>query len=562
MDSLPSLIINLEADIMQFDPKAASKVSFTAAGVLLVGAAMAHADELADLRASQAALIAQQTALDKEQEVLKARIDQLAQGPNPGSNPGATGTATPSAPTGGGSFARSFLIPGTETSIRVGGFVDESVYYYLQNGPANGVPSVTAEIDGNLETMPLHLGGGRVPGYPTAGNLVPVNVQSSRGNGVFFESPQKTRLNVETQTPTEYGNARTFLEIDFKGTNNFSTTGENGQSSVNNPLIPRMRYAFGTLGGFLAGQANSNFRDAAAEPETFADDGPPGIAGPQRIPQVRYTYQWPLGIAWTVAAEMPSTEILTPAGKIASDSTNQVINTTAGLVPASNGGTGTCVANGLAVTNAAGCTLASDPTKASAPDLTFSSYWAQPWGHVNFRGVLRPTLTINDGRYVNQQFVGYGGGLSGDVKPGWGKDDFQWQFTIGNAIGRYLTNATSGDLATNYLVTPASPAAAANVLVKPIMMVGGVAGYQHWWLSNLRSNIDYGYWQADVSSQLVGPVESTVANKRLQAVNFNVIWNPVAFIDTGIEYLWGKRTVIANFSGQEQLLIGEFRVKF
>ena len=525
---------------------------------------MAHADEIADLRASQAALIAQQTALDKQQELLKARIDQLAQaaGPTPGGGVGPIGSPVPKGLPLGGSFARSFLIPGTETSIRVGGFIDESVYYYLQNGPVNGVPSVTAEIDGNLETMPLHLGGGRVPGYPTAGNLVPVNVQSSRGNGVFFETPQQTRLNVETQTPTEYGEARTFLEIDFKGTNNFSTTGENGQSSVNNPLIPRMRYAFGTLGGFLAGQANSNFRDAAAEPETFADDGPPGIAGPQRIPQVRYTYQGPLGTSWSVSAETPSTELLTPAGKIATDSTNQVVNTTAGLVPASNGGTGTCVANGLAVTNAAGCTLTFNPTKSSAPDITFASYWAQPWGHVNFRGVVRPTLTINDGRYVNQKFVGYGGGLSGDVKTGWGKDDFQWQFTVGNAIGRYLTNATGGDLATNYLVTPASPAAAGNVLVNPIMEVGGVAGYQHWWLPNLRSNIAYGYWQADVSSQLVGPFELTVANKRLQAVNFNVIWTPVAFIDTGIEYLWGKRTVVANFSGQEQLLIGKFRVKF
>jgi hypothetical protein len=551
--------------MMKADLKTASKISFAAVSVLLVGATAAHADELADLRASQAALSAQQAEMGKQQELLNARINQLAQFPTPGTNPGAPGSAAPSAPALGGSFARSFLIPGTETSIRVGGFIDESIFYYLQNGPANGVPSVTAEIDGNLETMPLHTGGRVVPGFPAAGQLVPVNVQSSRGNGVFFESPQRTRLNVETRTPTEYGEARTFLEIDFKGTNNFSTTGENGQGSVNNPLIPRMRYAYGTLGGFLAGQANSNFRDAVSEPETLADDGPPGIAGPQRTPQVRYTYEGPQGISFSAAAENPSTEILTPAGKVASDSTNQVVNTIAGLVPASNGGTGSCVANGFAVANAAGCTLAVDPTKASAPDLTFSTYLAQPWGHVNFRGVVRPRLTLNDGRYVNQNFVGYGGGLSGDVKPGWfgwGKDDFQWQFTVGTGIGRYLTNATSGDLATNYLVTPTSAAAAANVLANPIMMAGGVVGYQHWWLPNLRSTLDYGYWQANVSSQLVGPIEATVANKRLQAVNFNIIWSPVAFIDTGIEYLWGKRTAVANISGQEQLLIGNIRVKF
>ena len=139
---------------------------------------VARADELATLRANQAALSAQQIALDREQELLKARIEQLAQGPNPGSNPGAPGAPTPAAPTGGGSFARSLLIPGTNTSIRVGGFIDKSIFYYTQNGPANGVPSVTAEIDGNLETQPLFTGGHVVPGYPTAGNLVPVNVQS------------------------------------------------------------------------------------------------------------------------------------------------------------------------------------------------------------------------------------------------------------------------------------------------------------------------------------------------------------------------------------------------
>jgi hypothetical protein len=63
-----------------------------AAGALLVGVAATRADELADLQASQAALIAQQASLDKEQELLKARIDQLAPGPSPGTGVGALGT--------------------------------------------------------------------------------------------------------------------------------------------------------------------------------------------------------------------------------------------------------------------------------------------------------------------------------------------------------------------------------------------------------------------------------------------------------------------------------------
>jgi hypothetical protein len=55
-------------------------------------------------------------------------------------------------------------------------------------------------------------------------------------------------------------------------------------------------------------------------------------------------------------------------------------------------------------------------------------------------------LESNDGRFVNKKFFGYGGGLSGDVKPGcfgWAKDDLQWQFTVGNGICRYLSDSTN-----------------------------------------------------------------------------------------------------------------------
>src|SRR5205823_5353467 len=142
--------------------------------------------------------------------------------------------------------------------------------------------------------------------------------------------------------------------------------------------------------------------------------------------------------AWSISAETPQTDIVTPAGLVKTD-------TNTGGLPGGPGGvlSGTttgCVANGITISATAGCTLSGNPTKSSAPDLAFASYWAQPWGHVDFRGVVRPTLTVNDGRFVDRTFVGYGGGVSGDVKPGWfgwAKDDFQFQFSVGNGIGRY-----------------------------------------------------------------------------------------------------------------------------
>ncbi|MGH7061304.1 MAG: hypothetical protein ACREFH_13015, partial [Stellaceae bacterium] len=100
----------------------------SAAVLLLTGLPAANADELADLRANQ--------------QLLQQRLDQLSQIPGAGhlyQGPGAAKTANKQIV--GGSFPRSFLIPGTDTSIRVGGFADLTMDYWIQNGPANGSQS-------------------------------------------------------------------------------------------------------------------------------------------------------------------------------------------------------------------------------------------------------------------------------------------------------------------------------------------------------------------------------------------------------------------------------------
>src|SRR5437588_1003251 len=259
--------------------RAAAIGGLAATVALLTGFPAANADELADLRANQ--------------ELLQRRIEQLAQAAHgaPGV-PGGYGTeAVPGQPLAGGSFPRSFLIPGTDTSIRVGGFVDETLDYYFVGGPPNGNQSTTVGVTGNLESAPLNTHAlTTVPGFPTPGNLVPQSTASSRGNGVFSQSPRETRLNVETRTPTAWGESRTFIEFDFAGVGNGSGFLGSNLTTVSDSLIPRLRYAYGSLGGFLAGQANSNFSDPDANPETLDFGGPAGFAGVTRIPQIRYTY--------------------------------------------------------------------------------------------------------------------------------------------------------------------------------------------------------------------------------------------------------------------------------
>src|SRR5215469_3236609 len=117
----------------------------TATIALLTGLPAAVADELADLRANQ--------------ELLQRRIEQLAQATKqyPGV-PGAMGTEpTPGTALVGGSFPRSFLIPGTDTSIRLGGFVDITGLYYLQgaNSGNPGLPSTNSGQNGNLNSVPI-----------------------------------------------------------------------------------------------------------------------------------------------------------------------------------------------------------------------------------------------------------------------------------------------------------------------------------------------------------------------------------------------------------------------
>ncbi len=244
----------------------------TAIIALQTGLPAAKADELADLRANQ--------------QLMQQRIDQLAQAqaqgtPYPTFAPGTTGStggisafgaaAPPGSGTTAGSFPRSFLIPGTDTSLRVGGFVDVTILDFLQGG--GGVPGSNygsnSGQNGNLQVIPLR--GGIVPGAlgsskAFGGFVAPSpNRAPSRNNGVIELSPQQSRLNAETRTPTSWGEARTFMEFDWAGCDNFSC--QTLQQGGGNSLLPRLRYAYGTLGGFLGGQAISNFSDADADTE-------------------------------------------------------------------------------------------------------------------------------------------------------------------------------------------------------------------------------------------------------------------------------------------------------
>ncbi|HKS88572.1 MAG TPA: DcaP family trimeric outer membrane transporter [Stellaceae bacterium] len=483
---------------------------------LAIGPQAARADELSDLRANQ--------------ELLQRRLDQLAQGiPAPGAPyPGGPVAKTAGAALVGGSFPRSFVIPGTDTSIRVGGEIRLLADYIFNGGNPNRGTPFNSTLGNN----------GQIPAIPLNGSAAR---RTSRA--IFGMTPRESKVNFETRTPTAYGEARTFMEFDWAGSTAFAPGGAD-PTSVSDSLHPRLRYAYGTLGGILGGQANSNFSDSDASAETIDFGGNFGSAGVVRLAQLRYTMPlapWGYPGALSVSAESPETDIVTGAGIIADDAS--------GADPAGDRPSGTI-----------------NPTKTPAPDLTLAWYVPQPWGHFDFSAVVRPTLQIKDNAFVDRTFTGWGIHFSGDVKPlwfGWAKDNITWQFVYGDGIGRYLNSSTNFSVVSNYPATHlASAAEAAALRAKTTVEWGGQVGYQHFWAPNLRSSVSAGFNHHDIPSLIISDSQRGSLNKELISVHANLIWAPVPFVDFGLEYLWGHRRVVNNEHGDMNALISRMRVRF
>ncbi len=524
----------------------------TAALAMLTGIAGARADDL-----------------QLNQQLLNTRVDQLAA---VGLAPDVFGVATnpaAGAPVTAGSFPRSILIPGTDTSLKVYGQITEIMDYWLSGGPVNGSPqSTTVGINGNVQAIPL---------YNT--------VARARSNGIFQQSPRESRIGFETRTPTPFGEARTVMEFDWAGSTTYAPGGADPLSSSDN-LAPRLRYAYGTLGGLLAGQATSNFSDPDANAETIDFGGNAGEPGHVRIPQVRYTIPAYWGGSWSFSAETPDSSVATPVGLQASD---------AGVIPALT--TSCTVATLATATTCTTTQLTSGVTplnvaKSTAPDFTAAWYMPQPWGHLDFSAVLRPGIDMTDGHFFSHQYVGYGGHFGMDIKPGWFgwvKDDFTFHVEGGDMIGPYVNSTTNFDVASNYGAPstsaavpgtyggfngPTSLAAASLIRFTPTQEIGAEVGYQHWWLDNLRSNINGG-WQSHfgipiklvnangtAAGAAVTGGQAASINKEIFTAHANLIWNPVSFVDVGLEYTWGQRTVLNNQHATQNVLISEFKFRF
>jgi hypothetical protein len=227
----------------------------------------AYGSELDDLKAAVRLLQQRIEELEKRQ---KAEACQPEKAPvtQPGQTPARQPeqVAAAAKPVTAGTSPGSFLIPGTNTSLKIYGNVrvDATYDFAGRNNDINNNDWSSAVFAQPLDT----------------------NSANRERKGQFYATARASRLGIVTNTPSPWGDLEVKLEGDFNAPNDYmSELGSNGTQF-------RLRHAYGRWGNLLVGQTWSNFIDLRSYPETV-DFNPLGDVTLIRQTQLRYTL--PLG---------------------------------------------------------------------------------------------------------------------------------------------------------------------------------------------------------------------------------------------------------------------------
>jgi len=162
----------------------------------------------------------------------------------------------------GGKFPGSFLIPGTDVSLGVGGFVKVLAYY---------------DSDANE----------RSPDF-TPAELAP----NESGGGTYGMTAGVSRLFLDGRAATSRGDLRGYIEVDFNG-----------------PSVLKLRHSYLRVRmariDLRAGQTWSTFMNASVKPDLLGEVATSGIAE-LRQTQIRFTSHASKSLHLSVALENPS----------------------------------------------------------------------------------------------------------------------------------------------------------------------------------------------------------------------------------------------------------------
>jgi hypothetical protein len=292
----------------------------------------------------------------------------------------------------------------------------------------------------------------------------------------FEMNAGETRLGVEVTRRTSLGDIFVKVETDFLGPSG----------------TLRLRHAYGTFWGFLAGQTWSTFGDPNSIPLTVDLDGPNSSVSVRTV-QIRYTSRIDTALTWSAAIESPSLEATIP------DS------------------------------------IGLQPSFQRFPDVIARIRQSESWGHVQLAGVLR-SITIRNPTGDLDALAGVGFLVSGRVFLGGERPHrVLYQLVAGKGISRFITALSGEGLDLVYNPTTQSFDVASSL--------GTYVSYAREWTSNLLSYLTVGWIS-------LGNIEDRPddAFKQSAYVSANLFWDPSAGLRMGGEYSWGQRV---NKDGQK-----------
>ena len=388
-----------------------------------------------------------------------------------------------------GDIPGSFRLPGSETSIKLYGYVEVNAIHDAKGDNSNN-------------------------DYSTFLPYVPLNGSTQR-KGQTYVHARTSRLGIESATPTAAGVLGVKIEGDFNNDPRLgnSAFGKSSDSILTQQALNgynfRLRQAIGTFAGFTVGQTWSTFMDIDNAPETVDFNGPIGNTF-IRQPVIRYTYNAPDIGGLTVALENPVSYAYYNSGSVVSKGFSR------------------------------------------SPDLVLRWDRAFDWGTASLRGVTQEVKVIRDANpEADDEPVtafraakrGYGIAGTSLIKVRDSQDSLSLGFTYGQGIGRYLNYIEGAfvDEASNRILMERAVGITAGYQYKAsdTLRSNVVLGWQE--------NYSNDYTRFAVANGLDSGQYGI--NKSMYQLHTGVIYNPVKNVDLGAEYIWGQRKTLAGEKG-------------
>jgi DcaP outer membrane protein len=293
---------------------------------------------------------------------------------------------------------------------------------------------------------------------------------------------KETRLNLDIRGQAEGRELRMFIETDFYGSSS----------------VLRLRHAYGSWGGLLAGQTWSTFVDEDNMPRTIDFESPTAYASVRQA-LVRWTQKLSPNTTWAVAVEDNKSNITIPSNI---------------------------------------------PGKAEylMPDLVTRFRYDEEGGHIltsAFIGASRFRPTEGDVDTVTL----WGFAVSGKLNL-LENDSIYGVVTLGEGIGRYRGGSTA---------VPDDTGA--------LHAVGGVAfmgGYEHFWNERWSTNATFSISDTNRESFYTSAINKS---QTYGAVNL-LYWFLGSRAWTGFEYLYGRREVFGDDNAEGTAHRIQYAVRF